>query len=126
MKNKINKKTLLFIIITTFISVIFFAFILKYQYKNYTKNYNESINSIIYEVTLKYPDISKDDLIEIMNNNKKSVDVLSKYGINDENSSIILNDKLFKKYFFIDLLILVVIILIIYLFFIINKSKRNK
>ena len=126
MKNKINKKTLLFIIITTFISVIFFAFILKYQYKNYTKNYNESINSIIYEVTLKYPDISKDDLIEIMNNNKKSVDVLSKYGINDENSSIILNDKLFKKYFFIDLLILVVVILIIYLFFIINKSKRNK
>ena len=126
MKNKINKKTLIFIIITTFISVIFFAFILKYQYKNYTKNYNESINSIIYEVTLKYPDISKDDLIEIMNNNKKSVDVLSKYGINDENSSIILNDKLFKKYFFIDLLILVVIILIIYLFFIINKSKRNK
>ena len=126
MKNKINKKTLFFIIITTFISVIFFAFILKYQYKNYTKNYNESINSIIYEVTLKYPDISKDDLIEIMNNNKKSVDVLSKYGINDENSSIILNDKLFKKYFFIDLLILVVVILIIYLFFIINKSKRNK
>ena len=90
MKNKINKKTLLFIIITTFISVSFFAFILKYQYKNYTKNYNESINSIIYEVTLKYPKISKDDLIEIMNNNKKSVDVLSKYGINDENSSIIL------------------------------------
>ena len=126
MKNKINKKTLLFIIITTFISVIFFAFILKYQYKNYTKNYNESINSIIYEVTLKYPNISKDDLIEIMNNNKKSVDVLSKYGINDENSSIILNDKLFKKYFFIDLLILVFVILIIYLFFIINKSKRNK
>ena len=126
MKNKINKKTLLFIIITTFISVIFFAFILKYQYKNYTKNYNESINSIIYEVTLKYPNVSKDDLIEIINNNKKNVDVLSKYGINDENSSIILNDKLFKKYFFIDLLILVVIILIIYLFFIINKSKRNK
>ena len=126
MKNKINKKTLLFIIITTFIAVSFFAFILKYQYKNYTKNYNESINSIIYEVTLKYPNISKDDLIEIMNNNKKSVDVLSKYGINDENSSIILNDKLFKKYFFIDLLILVVVILIIYLFFIINKSKRNK
>lgn len=126
MKNKINKKTLIFIIITTFISVIFFAFILKYQYKNYTKNYNESINSIIYEVTLKYPNVSKDDLIEIINNNKKNVDVLSKYGINDENSSIILNDKLFKKYFFIDLLILVVVILIIYLFFIINKSKRNK
>ena len=71
MKNKINKKTLIFIIITTFISVSFFAFILKYQYKNYTKNYNESINSIIYEVTLKYPNVSKDDLIEIINNNKK-------------------------------------------------------
>ena len=128
MKNKINKKTLIFIIITTFISVSFFAFILKYQYKNYTKNYNESINSIIYEVTLKYPNVSKDDLIEIINNNKKSVDVLSKYGINDENSSIILKYLVLLLYLFIfiDLLILVVIILIIYLFFIINKSKRNK
>ena len=126
MKNKINKKPLIFIIITTVISVSFFSFILNYQYRNYTKKYNESINSIIYEVTLKYPDINKDDLIEVLNSNKNSDDVLSKYGINDKNSSIIENDKLFKKYIIIDLLVLVVIIIVIYLFFIINKSKRTK
>lgn len=126
MKNKINKKTLIFIIITTVISVSFFSFLLNYQYRSYTKNYNESINSIIYEVTLKYPDINEYDLIEVLDSNKNSDDILSKYGINDKNSSIIENDKLFKKYIIIDLLVLVVIILVIYLFFIINKFKRTK
>lgn len=126
MKNKINKKTLIFIIITTVISVSFFSFILNYQYRSYTKNYNESINSIIYEITLKYPDINEYDLIEVLDSNKNSNDILSKYGINDKNSSIIENDKLFKKYIIIDLLVLVVIILVIYLFFIINKFKRTK
>lgn len=126
MKNKINKKALTFIIITTVISVSFFSFILNYQYRSYTKNYNESINSIIYEVTLKYPDINEYDLIEVLDSNKNSNDMLSKYGINDKNSSIIENDKLFKKYIIIDLLVLMVIILVIYLFFIINKSKRTK
>lgn len=126
MKNKINKKALIFIIITTVISVSFFSFILNYQYRSYTKNYNESINSIIYEVTLKYPDINEYDLIEVLDSNKNSDDMLSKYGINDKNSSIIENDKLFKKYIIIDLLVLVVIILVIYLFFIINKFKRTK
>lgn len=126
MKNKINKKVLIFIIITTVISVSFFSFILNYQYSSYTKNYNESINSIIYEVTLKYPDINEYDLIEVLDSNKNSDDILSKYGINDKNSSVIENDKLFKKYIIIDLLVLVVIILVIYLFFIINKFKRTK
>lgn len=126
MKNKINKKALIFIILTTVISVSFFSFILNYQYRSYTKNYNESINSIIYEVTLKYPDINEYDLIEVLDSNKNSDDMLSKYGINDKNSSIIENDKLFKKYIIIDLLVLMVIILVIYLFFIINKSKRTK
>ena len=126
MKNKINKKALIFIILTTVISVSFFSFILNYQYRSYTKNYNESINSIIYEVTLKYPDINEYDLIEVLDSNKNSDDMLSKYGINDKNSSIIKNDKLFKKYIIIDLLVLMVIILVIYLFFIINKSKRTK
>ncbi len=126
MKNKINKKVLIFIIITTVISVSFFSFVLNYQYRSYTKNYNESINSIIYEVTLKYPDINEYDLIEVLDSNKNSDDILSKYGINDKNSSVIENDKLFKKYIIIDLLVLMVIILVIYLFFIINKSKRTK
>ncbi len=126
MKNKINKKALIFIILTTVISVSFFSFILNYQYRSYTKNYNESINSIIYEVTLKYPDINEYDLIEVLDSNKNSDDILSKYGINDKNSSIIENDKLFKKYIIIDLLVLVVIILVIYLFFIINKFRRTK
>lgn len=125
MKNKINKKVLIFIIVSTIVSLSIFAFVLTFQYRKYTTNYNNCLNSIISEVTNRYGDINESDLIDIINS-KSSEDVLSKYGINDKNSSIIENDKLFKKYLVVDLLIVVLIILVIYIFFIINKSKRTK
>lgn len=125
MKNKINKKVLIFIIVSSIISLSIFAFVLTYQYRKYTTNYNNSLNSIINEITNKYSDISESELIEIINSDS-SEDILSKYGINDKNSSIIENDRLFKKYLVVDLLIVILIILVIYIFFIINKSKRTK
>lgn len=125
MKNKINKKVLIFIIVSSIISLSIFTYILTYQYRVYTTNYNKSINSIINEITTRYSDINESEIIEILNSNSKT-DILSKYGINDRNSSVIENDKLFKKYLALDLLILTFIILSIYMFFIINKSKRTK
>ena len=50
MKNKINKKTLIFIIITSVVSLGLFGLLLKYQYRTYTINYNNKINSIIFVV----------------------------------------------------------------------------
>lgn len=125
MKNKINKKVLIFIIVSSIISLSVFTYILTYQYRVYTTNYNKSINSIINEITTRYSDINESDIIEILNSDSKT-DILNKYGINDKNSSVIENDKLFKKYLALDLLILTFIILGIYIFFIINKSKRTK
>ena len=125
MKNKINKKVLIFIIVSSIISLSVFTYILTYQYRVYTTNYNKSINAIINEITTRYSDINESEIIEILNSNSKT-DILSKYGINDKNSSVIENDKLFKKYLALDLLILTFIILSIYIFFIINKSKRTK
>ena len=125
MKNKINKKTLIFIIITSVVSLGLFGLLLSYQYKTYTINYNIKINSIVSEVIEKYPDVHESDLIEILNSENEK-DVLSKYGINDESSSIIENDRLFKKYLVIDLVILLIIILVLYIYFALKKSKRNK
>ena len=45
MKNKVNKKTLIFIIITSVFSLVLFGLLLNYQYKTYTINYNNKINS---------------------------------------------------------------------------------
>lgn len=125
MKNKINKKTLFFIIITSVVSLGLFGLLLKYQYRTYTINYNNKINSIISEVIKKYPEVNESDLIEIINS-ENEIDILSKYGINDKSSSVIENDRLFKKYLIIDLSILFAIIITLYVYFVINKSKRTK
>lgn len=125
MKNKINKKTLIFIIITSVVSLGLFGLLLSYQYKTYTINYNIKINSIVSEVIDKYPEVDESDLIEILNSENEK-DVLNKYGINDESSSIIENDRLFKKYLIIDSFILLMIILVLYIYFALKKSKRTK
>lgn len=125
MKNKVNKKTLIFIVITSVLSLGFFGLLLNYQYKTYTINYNKKINSIVSEVINKYPEIDECDLVGILNSESED-DLLNKYGINDKSSSVIENDKLFKKYLFIDLSILFIIIITLYVYFVINKSKRTK
>lgn len=125
MKNKVNKKTLIFIVITSVLSLGFFGLLLNYQYKTYTINYNKKINSLINEVINKYPEVSESDLVSILNSENEE-DLLCKYGINDKSSSVIENDKLFKKYLFIDLSILFIIIITLYVYFVINKSKRTK
>ena len=126
MKNKKDKKTLIFMIMVTFISLVLFYVLLNNQYKMYTLNYNESVNSIVNAVIEKYPEVEESELIEIINSNKESKDVLSKYGIDVNNSSIIENDKLFKKYLIVDISVLLIIIVVIYIFFLLNKSKRTK
>lgn len=125
MKNKVNKKTLIFIIITSVFSLVLFGLLLNYQYKTYTMNYNNKINSLINEVINKYPEVNESDLVGILNSESED-DLLNKYGINDKSSSVIENDKLFKKYLFIDLSILFIIIITLYVYFVINKSKRTK
>lgn len=125
MKNKVNKKTLIFIIITSVFSLVLFGLLLNYQYKTYTINYNNKINSLINEVINKYPEVNESDLVGILNSESED-DLLNKYGINDKSSSVIENDKLFKKYLFIDLGILFIIIITLYVYFVINKSKRTK
>lgn len=125
MKNKVNKKTLIFIIITSVFSLVLFGLLLNYQYKTYTINYNNKINSLINEVINKYPEVNESDLVGILNSESED-DLLNKYGINDKSSSVIENDKLFKKYLIIDLSILFAIIITLYVYFVINKSKRTK
>ena len=125
MKNKVNKKTLIFIIITSVFSLVLFGLLLNYQYKTYTINYNNKINSLINEVINKYPEVNESNLVGILNSESED-DLLNKYGINDKSSSVIENDKLFKKYLFIDLSILFIIIITLYVYFVINKSKRTK
>lgn len=125
MKNKTIKKYILSLIILLIFNVSLIFILNRYEYKMYTKNYNDKINSIISNIKNRYPNIEESDIIEIINNEEDSEDILSKYGID----SITKNDKVNNKIRIISLIIIItfdsLIILILYLYDK-NKSKKIK
>lgn len=123
MKNKTIKKYILSLIILLIFNVSLIFILNRYEYKMYTKNYNDKINSIISNIKNKYPDIEESDIIEIINNEEDSEDILSKYGIN----SITKNDKVNNKIRIISLIIIITFdSLIILIFYLYDKNKSKK
>lgn len=123
MKNKTIKKYILSFIILLIFNVSLIFILNRYEYKTYTKNYNNKINTIISSIKNKYPDIEESDIIEIINSEENSEDILSKYGIN----SITLNDKVNNKIRIISLIIIITFdSLIILIFYLYDKNKSKK
>lgn len=123
MKNKTIKKYILSLIILLIFNVSLIFILNRYEYKMYTKNYNDKINSIISNIKNKYPNIEESDIIEIINNEEDSEDILSKYGID----SITKNDKVNNKLRIISLIIIITFdSLIILIFYLYDKNKSKK
>lgn len=123
MKNKTIKKYILSLIILLIFNVSLIFILNRYEYKMYTKNYNDKINSIISNIKNKYPDIAESDIIEIINNEEDCEDILSKYGID----SITKNDKVNNKIRIISLIIIITFdSLIILIFYLYDKNKSKK
>ena len=123
MKNKTIKKYILSLIILLIFNVSLIFILNRYEYKMYAKNYNNKINTIISSIKNKYPDIEESDIIEIINSEQDSEDILSKYGIN----SITLNDKVNNKIRIISLIIIITFdSLIILIFYLYDKNKSKK
>ena len=123
------KKTVFIIIDIIIIAVILFEFFYIFEYRKYTDNFNIKINSIINKVLSEYPDISKQEIIEVLNSNDNAKnDILKEYGIDLSNDSIVLqNDNLFFSFSILNILIIVfisIIVLIVFLRY--NKNKDKK
>lgn len=122
MKNKTIKKYILSLIILLIFNVSLIFILNRYEYKMYTKNYNDKINSIISNIKNRYPNIEESDIIEIINE-EDSEDILSKYGID----SITKNDKVNNKIRIISLIIIITFdSLIILIFYLYDKNKSKK
>ncbi len=123
MKNKTIKKYILSLIILLILNVSLIFILNRYEYKMYTKNYNDKINTIISNIKNKYPDTEESDIIEIINSEEDSEDILSKYGID----SITKNDKVNNKIRIISLIIIITFdSLIILIFYLYDKNKSKK
>lgn len=130
MKNKIEFKKA---IISSFIVIIIFSIIFLglnfYQYKIYKINFNEKINMIFTKINESYPNIEKNELIEILNNEKgDSEDLLKEYGINLNKDSLILeNDKYFSRFLVLNIsVVLILSLILIFIFIKYNNSKDKK
>lgn len=130
MKNKVKlKKVLIYCIcIIIFINIIFGIFYY-YQYKTYTTNFNNKISLIIENINENYPDIDKNDLLQILNNEiKTSKNILNSYGINLYNdSAILINDNYFKIFLILNICIIFILsFLLLFIFIIYNLLKDKK
>ena len=129
LENKVHLKKFL---LTTLIPIAFFLIIgnifFFYQYHSYTQNYNNKIASLVNLLEEEYPDIDRNELISILNSNEKvSEDVFSRYGIDIQNESIIIqNDKLFNGFIIVYNILLIGLALSIILLYLKHEKVQNK
>ena len=130
MKNKIElKKMIIKSIFAIMIILIITSVSVLYQYKVYTTNFNNKIGEIAEKITSEYPDISRNELIKILNS-KRDVDsnIFREYGIDLNEDSIVLKNEEFLTYFLTwnlgIIIVLSILLLIIFLKY--NKHKDDK
>lgn len=103
-------------IILFLISVILFIVLNKYQYNTYKVNFNNKLNVVIEKVIEKNPNITKEEILEIIEHNDIKEDILKEYGIyTDIDSYILVNDTSYKKFLIIDLILFLILFLVFFL-----------
>ena len=129
LENKVHLKKFL---LTSMIPIIVFLIIgnifFFYQYQSYTQNYNDKIASLVNLLEKEYPDIDRNELISILNSEDKvSEDIFSRYGIDIQNESIIVeNDQLFSGFIIVYNILLIGLALSIILLYLKHEKNQNK
>ena len=130
MKNKVElKKTMVYILLAIVLAIIVFSGIYYYQYRYYTNNFNSKISTIVTELIEEYPELSKSEIIELLNSEEiNNQDLFNTYGIDLNNDSVVIeNDKKFAYFSIINILFIIFFAtLIVIIFLKYNKSKDKK
>ena len=129
MSNKIKfKKSIIISLIITIIFSVFVVISNIYEYKEYTQNFNKKMASIIELIQSKYPEISTDEIVEIVNSKEiPQNNLLKKYGIDLEKKTIILeNNKTNNKFMKIEVSIIFIGSIILLLIFILYERNQDK
>ncbi len=126
MKNKIAYKSyLLKTIITTLIFIVLFVILNTFAYQLYNINNNQALNAIITKVKEKYPNITDNEIMEILNTKDYDATLLKDYNLT-LNSSYLLKNNSFYPYLIISNIILFFLFACtIYFFFFRYNHKKN-
>jgi len=107
--------------------MVLFLFINQIQEEGYKKNFNYKINAILEVIQEKYPNIKKEELIDILNSENSEGNILSDYGYDLEKDFFIeQNNKLNLKFNVIKMIILYSTFIIIIYIFVKSHLKSDK
>lgn len=122
-----NKKYLItnILIIISFLLLIYISNSLFYQ--KYINNNNLFLNNVIANILEKYPNITKEEIVSLLNNNKnKNKNILNEYGIYLDNSYVLNNNKLVKYNNISNLVLVILLSLSLFIIYLIKLKKVNK
>lgn len=129
-KSKLNyKKVIISSILIIVLSNVILGIFNYYEYKKYEKNFNKKLDAIITNLNENYPDITNEDLMDILNSEQSNSNyILKTYGIDLNKDSLIFeNDTYFVKFLILNLIIVTAIFIILLCIFLkYNKSKNKK
>ncbi len=129
MKAHINKKLIIAILIVTIIAIIANIFIISNALKIHQNKVNIVIANIIWQIQEKYPEVKEEEIISILNMNDNSLrvgyNILEKYGIDDETSSIkgLDNTEDITK---INIMTIILLIIAVLLILLVHSKRKDK
>ena len=91
MNNKTTLKKYLIRMLIVFVCILtLFLALNLIEYRTFTDNFNQKLNAIVVAVKEKYPDVTENELIEILNSEKNDdTSILDSYGINIKVDSVV-------------------------------------
>ena len=131
MKKENLKKIIVPTMLGTIIVIIVFTIILKLQYKNYETIVNNTIVDIISNVKEKYPQVSEEKIISVLQDkdnidkNNENYKIIKKYGYKDNISYIRELEEKEKDIIKVDVLAILIMGLIVTFIIIRGKEKHD-
>jgi signal transduction histidine kinase len=129
MKNKVKlKKFLTLSLVVSLCLLNVFLVINIYEYKTITNNFNQKLGAIISALEEKYPNLTENEIMDILNSDSNDSNVLEKYSINLTDDSIIPeNDRVHRKFLILNIIYIIFgMSILIFLFLRFNNQKDKE
>ena len=128
MKNKEKLKKFLVILSLYTIFIIFLTYsINKYEYQVYKYNFDTKITSIILKVKEDYPDITDEELYNILKSSKKDGKVLEQYSLTIDNKSLLIeNDNKYQQFLVTNVMIVLISTIFLIILFLRFNAKKDR
>lgn len=105
--------------------IILLCLVNKIEYNKYKYNTNQKINGIVAKIQEKYPEIGKEEIIEILNSNNKD-NLFNEYGYDiNKDSYINQNNEVYIKFNILKIFILLLSFMILIYLFVRYYFKRD-